>query len=367
MQHIIKLFLFALLVHFSLGCQNRKEKVDKKAKIAVIDKKLKDTIHIVAVGDIMLGSGLPNKYSLPPDDGANSFAAVADFLNGDIVFGNLEGCFLDSGKAKNCLDPKSKNCYRFAMPNRYVNHFKNAGFNALSLANNHMSDFGAPGRKNTARLLDSASIHFAGQLTKPSTVFEVDGVKYGFIAFSPNSYTLDIRAIKAAKEKVIALKEISDIVLVSFHGGGEGTRFEHVTRKKELFYNEDRGNVYEFAHSVIDAGADLVLGHGPHVTRAVEVYKKKFIAYSLGNFCTYGAFNLSGPNGIAPLMQIKLNRKGDFLYADVVSVKQNRLKGLKLDTNFAAFKKMAALTNIDFKGHQLKFDQNKITIKDEEQ
>ena len=81
--------------------------------------------------------------------------------------------------------------------------------------------------------------------------------------------------------------------------------YTRVTRQKETFYGENRGNVYEFAHTAIDNGADIVLGHGPHVTRAVEVYKGKFIAYSMGNFNTYGRFSLAGPNGIAPLLDIK--------------------------------------------------------------
>src|SRR5690606_29685366 len=141
---------------------------------------------------------------------------------------------------------------------------------------------------------------------------------------------------------------------------GEGTKFEHVTRKTEWLFKENRGNVYAFAHGVIDAGADVVLGHGPHVTRAVAVDKHKFIAYSLGNFCTYGKFNLQGPNGIAPLLQLKINAKGDFLYADVISVKQDKINRLTLDTSQAAFHKIKQLTDIDFKGHGLKFENNRI-------
>src|SRR5690606_34469335 len=127
------------------------------------------------------------------------------------------------------------------------------------------------------------------------------------------------------------LKKKVDIVIVSFHGGAEGAKYEHITRKNEIFLNENRGNPFAFAHAMIDAGADIVLGHGPHVARAVEVYKNKFIAYSLGNFCTYGMFNLKGPNGIAPLLQVKLNGKGDFLYADIISMKQTINYGLEMD------------------------------------
>ncbi|MGY4383539.1 hypothetical protein ACVWYN_000558 [Pedobacter sp. UYP24] len=102
-----------------------------------------------------------------------------------------------------------------------------------------------------------------------------------------------------------------------FTAGGEGSKFEHVLKQDEIFYKENRGNIYKFAHAVIDAGADVVLGHGPHVTRAVEVYKNRFIAYSLGNFCAYGMFNLSGSNGIAPLLNLKIKPNGEFITASI--------------------------------------------------
>jgi 2',3'-cyclic-nucleotide 2'-phosphodiesterase (5'-nucleotidase family) len=250
------------------------------------------------------------------------------------------------------------------MPERYAGVYKDAGFNVLSIANNHVGDFDAKGRKNTARILDSLKIHYAGQVNKPFEVFERDSVKYAFCAFAPNENTVSINKIDSAKALVARLKLMADIVIVSFHGGGEGARFEHVPRKNEIFYKENRGNVYAFAHAVIDAGADVVLGHGPHVTRAVEVYKNKFIAYSLGNFCTYGMFSLKGNNGIAPLLQLKINAKGDFLYADIVSVKQDKINRLTMDDNYGAFKRIKELTDIDFVGHQLKFADNRISLKD---
>jgi len=318
----------------------------------------KDTLAIVAVGDIMIGSAYPNSVTLPPNDARNSFKEVDSLLKGDIVFGNLEGCFLNNGKSTKCKDPNSNSCFAFRMPERYAGIIQKAGFNLFSTANNHVGDFGLNGRTRTIEILDSLGINYAGLQSHPFALFEKDSVKYAFCAFAPNENTVSINNLDSAVALVRQLKALADIVIVSFHGGGEGTDFEHVTRKNELFYQENRGNVYAFAHSVIDAGADVVLGHGPHVTRAVEVYKKKFIAYSLGNFCTYGLFNLKGPNGIAPLIQLKINSKGDFLYADVVSVKQDKLNGLTLDASSGAYKRIISLTNSDFPNHQLKFLEN---------
>ncbi|MGF1925095.1 MAG: CapA family protein, partial [Bacteroidia bacterium] len=217
---------------------------------------------------------------------------------------------------------------------------------------------------NTTRILDSLQINYAGQLDKPFDIFEIDNVRYAFCAFAPNENTVSIKNIDSAKMLVHALKKQADIVIVSFHGGAEGAKYERVPRQTEIFYKENRGNVYAFAHGVIDAGADIVLGHGPHVTRAVEVYKNKFIAYSLGNFCTYGMFSLKGPNGFAPLLQLKLNSKGDFLSARVISIKQDKVNGLQLDSAFSAFKRMKYLTEVDFPESKLTFsEEDQLTLK----
>lgn len=363
MKKIFGLLVGIAATYLMLSCQNRPTEAKQVVKNDTLKvRKLKDTISIVAVGDMMLGSAFPSKLNLPSDDAVNSFKAVDTFLSGDIVFGNLEGCFLNSGNSSKCKGINPNNCYAFRMPDRYAGIFKTAGFNVLSVANNHVGDFNSKGRKNTAKILDSLQIHYAGQLDKPFDLFSVDSVRYAFVAFAPNENTVSIKNIDSAKLLVAELKKQADIVIVSFHGGGEGARFEHVTRKTEIFYNENRGNVYAFAHGVIDAGADVVLGHGPHVTRAVEVYRNKFIAYSLGNFCTYGMFSLRGPNGIAPLLQLKINSQGDFLFADVVSVKQDKINRLTVDDSGAAFQKMKTLTDMDFKGHGLKFENNRISL-----
>lgn len=360
MRLLQNIFLSTITIGLLISCTNNNAQVtaEKKADTTII-RKIKDTLSITAVGDIMLGSAFPSKTNLPPDDAVNSFQAVDSLLKGDIVFGNLEGCFLNSGNSGKC-GGNSTSCYAFRMPERYAGIYKKAGFNVLSIANNHVGDFGTTGRKNTARLLDSLKIHYAGQVNKPFEIFEKDSVKYAFCAFAPNENTVSINKIDSAKALVSRLKKQADIVIVSFHGGGEGARFEHVPRKNEIFYNENRGNVYAFAHAVIDAGADVVLGHGPHVTRAVEVYKNKFIAYSLGNFCTYGMFSLKGNNGIAPLLQLKINAKGDFLFANVTSIQQDKVNRLKIDRNHRAFNRIKSLTDTDFKGHQLKFENNRI-------
>ena len=283
----------------------------------------KDTIQVVAVGDIMMGTIFPNGEYLPPNnDCSRSFSMVQPyFANADILFGNLEGAMTDSKVgAKNCSKPEW--CYTFGMPTAFVQCLVVAGFNLLSLANNHSGDFGEQGRASTIRTLTGAGIHHAGLSSCPTATFEKDGIKYGFCAFAPNKGTIDVKDISAAQEIVRQLKDSCHIVIVSFHAGAEGNTYQHVTRKTENFIGENRGNVYEFAHKMIDAGGDILLGHGPHVTRAVEVYKNRFIAYSMGNFSTFSRVNVSGVNGLAPIFRIFTTRNGCFLKAHITPTYQ---------------------------------------------
>jgi len=305
-----------------------------------------DLINILAVGDIMLGTNYPSPSYLPPNDGRDLLAPVAHLIReADLAFGNLEGVLLTGkGHPKKC----GSNCYAFKSPDHYIDHFIEAGFDLLSLANNHSNDFGQPGRDNTVRLLDEAGIMHAGLLERPSVIFGHQGLKIGFCAFAPNKATAKLNDHKAMQKEVRRLKSAADIVIVSFHGGGEGKKYQHVTRKTEHFVGENRGNPYRFARDAIDAGADLVLGHGPHVPRALDLYKDRLIAYSLGNFATWSRFNLSGANGLAPMLDIQIDREGVFQGAGIISAKQTGDGGPVLDQDHAAAKRMAELTLEDF-------------------
>lgn len=304
---------------------------------------------IVGVGDMMLGTSYPSKSYLPPNNGQDLLTDVIDILqSADVTFGNLEGTLFDEGgKPKTCKD--SSICYVFRTPAKYVERFVEAGFDMVSIANNHSGDFGAEGRMKTKATLTEAGIGFAGlALSDETFIFEKDSVRYGLCAFAPNSGTCDIRNIPKAKQLVEQLAQECDIVIVSFHGGAEGATHQHVPRATEEFYGENRGDVYAFAHAVVDAGADIVFGHGPHVTRAVELYNNRFIAYSMGNFCTYGRFSLTGPAGYAPIMILQVNKMGEFLGGEIVPVYQQKTHGPKKDPQRRAIKTIQELTKADF-------------------
>jgi poly-gamma-glutamate capsule biosynthesis protein CapA/YwtB (metallophosphatase superfamily) len=317
-----------------------------------------DTICIAAVGDLMLGTNYPNTGYLPPHDGKHLLQPVLPWLqSADITFGNLEGTVFDGqGQVKSCQDPTK--CYAFRSPARYAYHLREAGFDLLSVANNHMGDFGDAGRRATLASIDSAGIQAAGLLIRPFAITESKGRKIGLLAFAPNSGCLNLNDERNAVELVKRYKQECDILIVSFHGGAEGSSHRHVTGQKEVFLGENRGNVLEFSHAVIDAGADLVLGHGPHVTRGCELYKGRFIAYSMGNFCTYGRFNLKGPNGMAPLFRIYVQPDGRFTGGWIVPVKQYGEGGPVLDPDGAVIRDIIHLNQEDFGNNGLRIAPN---------
>lgn len=319
------------------------------APVIVPDTLVAGKHTIIGVGDMMLGTNYPSAAYLPPNDGRDLLADVKSILlSADVTFGNLEGTILDSGgTAKTCRD--SSICYVFRSPERYGQHFADAGFDVLSLANNHSGDFGPEGRNRTKAVLAKVGIHYAGLIgTDETAIFERNGITYGFCAFAPNSGTCDVRNIPRAQAIVRSLAEKTDIVIVSFHGGAEGAVHQRVPKQTETFHGENRGDVYAFSHAVIDAGADIVFGHGPHVTRAVELYKDRFIAYSLGNFCTYGRFSLAGPAGIAPLITLSVDDEGRFLEGQITPVYQQKHHGPKIDPQKRAISTVIELTRADF-------------------
>ncbi len=306
-------------------------------------------ITIIGVGDIMLGSNYPSKNLLPKND-YNILSDTEKILqDADITIGNLEGTLFDEGGIpKSCSDPSV--CFVFRTPSKYGQYLKKAGFDYLSIANNHSNDFGDEGISKTMKNLDELGIKYTGiKKLAETTIIEKDNLKYGFVSFAPLSKTVDLNDYEYGSELIKSLKNEVDIVIVMFHGGAEGNGKEHLTRKTEMFFGENRGNVFKFARMAVDAGADIIFGQGPHVTRAIELYKNKFISYSAGNFATYGKFNLKGSSGIAPIFKITLDSKGNFIEGEIIPVRQTKgVYGPFIDENKSAVKEIISLNKSDF-------------------
>jgi poly-gamma-glutamate capsule biosynthesis protein CapA/YwtB (metallophosphatase superfamily) len=278
------------------------------------------TLSVRGAGDVMLGTADPPGH-LPPNDGADSLADVSDLLrDADLTFVNLEGPLCDEGESSKCGHSKNP-CFAFRVPTRYGAYLADAGVDVASTANNHNGDFGDTCRRATERTLDSLGIAWSGAKGTVATL-ERKGLKIALIAFHTSAATNDVNDLPAARAIVKQAASTHDVVIVSFHGGAEGPKFDHVAEGTEMFFGENRGDLRAFAHAVVEAGADLVIGHGPHVLRGMELYQGRLIAYSLGNFATYGRFNLAGPQAIAAILHVDLAADGAFLGGRILPIHQ---------------------------------------------
>ncbi|NQV15393.1 CapA family protein [bacterium] len=278
------------------------------------------SVRIRAVGDIMLGTASPQGFLRPPEKGSILKYIKPLLIDADITVGNLEGTLCDNGKTPKC-EPDSLDCYVFRMPESYAGDLKNAGFDLLSLANNHVGDFGEGCIQRTEHILDSLDIGWSG---KPGTTSSrtVNGVRIGFIAFHSGGYCNSSLDTPTAVEMVKNMKLDHELVIISVHGGAEGLAAMHLPDSMEYYFGEARGAMIQFSRSMVEAGADLVMGHGPHVARAAEVYKGKLIAYSLANFATYGRFNLQEERRFGGIMDVQLSPSGELLGARIISIEQ---------------------------------------------
>jgi len=321
-----------------------------------------DTLSISMVGDIMMGTTYPSKM-LPANDGKDLFNDTKGLLRqADLTVGNLEGTLCDGGKSTKGNRP---NNYSFRTPTSYAPLLQEAGFDYLSMANNHARDFGLEGIESTEHCLDQQGIGYSGiEGRVKSVVLERKGLKIGICAFGHNSYTLKHTDLNVVGQLVDSLVAVTDIVIVSFHGGAEGRTRNHLPLGPETFLGENRGSLYQLAHFCIDHGADVVYGHGPHVPRAIEVYQGRFIAYSLGNFCTPYNVSLTGISGYAPLVKIEIDRKGRFLHGQIHSFIQQRGIGPRLDKGNLVAREMKNLSKTDIPQNEAQIaDDGLITLK----
>jgi len=317
-------------------------------------------ISIASVGDMMIGTDYPQNH-LPDDDGESFLNDVAAVISAaDIAFGNLEGVLLDGGTpGKKCNNPKA--CYLFRSPTRYADHYKRAGFDVLSLANNHARDFGEEGRSSSMQAIAARGMHHSGREGDFASL-AVRDIKIAVLAFAVTKNSNMMLDYERAFTSVEQFAKTHDVIVVSFHGGAEGIDVTHVPFAGEEYYNEPRGDVVWFARGVVDAGADLVIGHGQHVVRGMERYKGRLIAYSLGNFATYYGISVAGIKGIAPVLTVTLDGNGVFVDGQITSTTQLRPAGPSIDEKQRALNLIRGLSREDFGNPGLVFGADGILL-----
>ncbi|MFA5383508.1 MAG: CapA family protein [Eubacteriales bacterium] len=251
-----------------LGAEIKYQEPGKPVRVILPDENTNKVV-INFAGDTVLACSFENivkeNYSYP-------FANLACFKDSDLSMLNLENPIT----ARGIKVPKK---FNFRMCPDYVKILQDGGVDIVNLANNHTGDYGAQGIEDTLRYLDDAGIKHVGagpdraDARKP-VVIECKGIKFGFLGYYNNpDFTAGTNPFneRILKEDICNLKKIADYVIVNFHWGEE---------------NAGRPKPYQItlAHLAVDSGADLIVGHHPHVLQGIEKYNNGIIAYSLGNF-----------------------------------------------------------------------------------
>jgi hypothetical protein len=339
-------------------------------------------VRLAFVGDINIGT-LSIRDGLPPDSGKGLLDRARPALVGDLVIGNFEGVLGDSGVTYKCgkkprqvgfqavrdsmahpiPTPRRRRaashrhraegpgCYAFLTPAILAPRLSEAGFTHLNLANNHSNDFGAPGRASTDSAFQALGIRLYGPLGS----IAIDSVRHGdsvtvvgLIGFTTYPFAYDLLDIEQSAAVIDSLRPLVDLLLVTFHGGTEGVGALHTSEVAESLGQEPRGDLRHWAHAVIDAGADAVIGHGPHVLRGIEFYRGIPVVYSLGNFLTYRGFNLSGPLGTTAVLQLEYGADRKLDSARLVPMVQVPLRGPRPDRRGVALTVVRRLSQEDF-------------------
>ncbi|HSE56616.1 MAG TPA: CapA family protein [Candidatus Paceibacterota bacterium] len=298
-----------------------------------------ETLTIAWVGDMV-----------PPESEAYAAGALTTvatpLTDADITLGNLEGTFATSSTGSKC-GTGSSNCHAFRGTPTFASILKTTGFDAVSLANNHSLDFGEKGLGETETVLAKAALPFVSS-RQPVTYIAKNGFTIGLVGISSTPPQETITDYDFIQKKVSEAKAKSDLVLVLFHGGAEGSDKLLVPNGYEYLGNENRGFVRRAAQVAIDAGADGVLGSGPHVLRGIELYHGKPIAYSLGNFVGSEKLITKGVLATSGILKITFAKDGTFIDGEVVPVTLDKAGVPHLDVAQAALALVAKLSQQNF-------------------
>jgi len=302
------------------------------------------TVSIDWVGDMTFGT----LNAWPPAGTGSLLDGVKSDLGSDLTMGNLESALGDLPMTK-CA-PGESDCYQFEAPDDTAAALKQDGFSAVNVANNHTLDAGTAGEANTDAALTAAGLDWAGRPGQ-ITYLSRNGITIALLGFAPWSYDADALDIPAAEALVRVAKQHAQVVIVMEHLGGEGDSAQHVRPGEEYFLGQDRGDSIAFTHGVIDAGADLVVGSGPHVLRGFQWYEGHLIAYSLGNFCGYDTLGLDSVTSVSAILHVTLGAQGQFVSGSIVPLRLVSPGTPELDPGKAAIATINSLSQEDFGGN----------------
>ncbi len=273
------------------------------------------TFTLSAVGDTIVASA---PSYLPPDDDRGLFDDLGTALHSDLQMANLEEPITEVSHSTKCAAASlGTTCFAYRAPTSTATTLRRAGFDLVNLANNHALDYGTAGHAQTETALTAAGVRYTGP---PGVipVLTIRGITVAVIGFAPYPWANNLLSLRADQALIARAKQRAQVVIVQAHMGGEGAAYQHVAPGAQTYLGENRGDVIAFSHAMIDAGADIVIGHGPHVLRAMEFYKGHLIAYSLGNFDGYHALKIAGPTATSVVLRVTLRSDGSFVAGHLV-------------------------------------------------
>ena len=314
-------------------------------------------VKLIFTGEVNVGNNYAMRYQ-QQIDAEKLFSNVTDKLkSGHATFGTLGTVLIDIDGTPNKANMiGTRKLIR--MSSDYASSLAQSGYTALSLANSHVSDFGVEGVQTTMNAMQANNIEIAGlKSLQEYKVFDRDGIKYGFIAFGSSVHTLSMNDSTTIRQLITGLDDQCDIVVVAFSFNETESSLRsglNPSTNRNLFMN----SAIAFAHTCIDAGADVVYGNGHNLPQPLELYKDKLIIYGLGNFCTpYGASYL-GELGAAPMIEANVFTDGTFKDGHIISYRQQNVQGPILDTSNEALKIIKGQTARFFPQTPLQIDDN---------
>ncbi|HET7551151.1 MAG TPA: CapA family protein [Gemmatimonadaceae bacterium] len=321
-----------------------------------------DRVRVCAGGDVTLGTNLDTTWTtkmsewlrrpvpaLPnPDAVLRPLRPLVS--DADIVLVNVEGAIGSGPVEEPKCEPGARGCFALRQPPAAaaaLRRISPRGQVVGNLANNHARDAGARGFERTVKLLERARVHVTGVDTLATPVVTRGGDTVAFLGFSTSTGP-DPRDIAAVRRHVARAAARYPLLVVTMHLGAEGRSAQRTRDTMEVYFEERRGNPVAFAHAATDAGAKLVVGHGPHVVRALEWRNESLIAYSLGNLVTYGPFSLREPLNRGAILCTVLDTKRGVLHAHLRPTKQRAPGRVSSDRSSRAVILADSLARLDF-------------------
>jgi len=326
-------------------------------------RSLSKPAKVCAGGDVTLGTNLDPRwaragadtlwrmYGKRPDPDSLVAPLAPLFAGADVVLINVEGA-IGAGPAPPKCGPRSTACFAFRQPPAAATALRRIADSSVAIvgnvANNHSRDAGDTGRDSTIAALIAAGIQPTGADTLATPVALPSGDTIAFLGFHTDTTTPDARDLAAVRRHVRRAVQRYGTVVVTMHIGAEGPAAQRTRNVNERFLKMSRGNPVGFANAAFAGGATLVIGHGPHVLRAIEWRGDKLVAYSLGNLLTYGPFKLREPTDRGAVLCATLDSDRRVTAAELRATMQQWPGVFAADSTKRAYTLVDSLSALDF-------------------